>query len=246
MRWWVVARKRDQAAWLSQLLTEWARVPVTVGWESGGVGRGDWWVRWSDGPAVQSLRAQAGTYAPHMRPLDVTSLRWGRLYSPRAWALALLTVAETQPGITDWHELLGAAESWLDDADWPERAVDDAHAEQVERLVAAGGGRESAMARAALAGPHPAETESRDETVCPVCGGQMRRAGVGRPARYCSPACRTRGWRRRAASGVETESRDETACPVCGGRVASHTGAGRPARYCSSACRTRAWRHRSA
>jgi hypothetical protein len=239
----VVARKRDQAAWLSQLLTEWARVPVTVAWESSGVGRGDWWVRWSDGPAVQSLRDQAGTHAPHMRPLDVTALRWGRVYSPRAWALALLTVAETQPGITDWHELLGAAESWLHDADWPDRA-DDARAEQAERLVAAGGGRESAMAHAALTSHTAVETQSRDETGCPVCGGRMPRAGVGRPARYCSPACRTRAWRHRATSDAETESRDETACLVCGGQLVPHTGAGRPARYCSPACRTRAWRHR--
>ncbi|WP_225729784.1 MULTISPECIES: TetR/AcrR family transcriptional regulator [unclassified Nocardia] len=34
---------------------------------------------------------------------------------------------------------------------------------------------------------------------CPICGTAMRPAGTGRPPRYCSPACRQKAHRRRAA-----------------------------------------------
>ncbi|MGC4857362.1 hypothetical protein ACLQ24_29350 [Micromonospora sp. DT4] len=237
-------KKRGQAAWLSQILSEWARAPVTVAWEAEGVGRGDWWVRWSDGPTVEAMRAHARSHGVYLRPLDVTALRFARDYSPRAWAVALLSLAETQPEITDWHELLGVAESWLDDAEQPDDAgADDEH---VAHLVAVAGGREAAMARAVFSArpQRLAVTQVRDEPVCPVCGAPVPRAGAGRPGRYCSPACRTRAWRRRSARAIgETKTRDETRCPVCGASV-PRAGVGRPARYCSPACRTRAWRQR--
>ncbi|MGW4632741.1 SbtR family transcriptional regulator [Nocardia sp. NPDC004415] len=44
------------------------------------------------------------------------------------------------------------------------------------------------------------ETAVRDETDavhCPVCGATVHRSGTGRPARYCSPACRQKAHRRR-------------------------------------------------
>ncbi|PWV81368.1 TetR family transcriptional regulator [Nocardia neocaledoniensis] len=45
------------------------------------------------------------------------------------------------------------------------------------------------------------ETPRRDESpavpTCPVCAGPVRRSGTGRPARYCSPACRQKAHRRR-------------------------------------------------
>lgn len=185
-------------------------MPVTVTWEAtGGVGRGDWWVRWTDGPARTTLQAVAEPQTPFLRPLTVTELRWGRDYSRRAWALALITAADTDPDITDWRELLGAAEAWLDDADWPDQPSDALPVDRVERLLAYDDGRESSMAQALLAttvtqpqdetGPPAAAavTEDRDETSCPVCGKPLPSAATGRPARYCSPACRTRAWRSR-------------------------------------------------
>ncbi|WP_158630352.1 TetR/AcrR family transcriptional regulator [Glycomyces terrestris] len=46
----------------------------------------------------------------------------------------------------------------------------------------------------------PVGSEPRDETVvteggCPVCGGPIAHAGTGRPAKFCSPACRQRAFR---------------------------------------------------
>ncbi|UGT56878.1 TetR/AcrR family transcriptional regulator [Nocardia asteroides] len=49
--------------------------------------------------------------------------------------------------------------------------------------------------------PDRDETPRRDESpavpTCPVCAGPVRRSGTGRPARYCSPACRQKAHRRR-------------------------------------------------
>jgi hypothetical protein len=245
-----MASKRDQAAWLAQLLAEQVGAPVTVAWEGEGVGRGDWWVRWTDGPATVTLQGHARSQAAFLRPLDVTGLRWGRAYSPQAWALALIGQVEAQPELTDWRELLGAAETWLDEADWPERPADAAHATRAEQLLAMAGDREAAIARDVLAGSpaapaSPAETKRSDETRCLMCGQPIPlRAGAGRPPRYCSPACRTRAWRRRTDT-AETKPSDEIRCLTCGGPVAGRSGVGRPARYCSPACRTRAWRART-
>ncbi|MEV0292979.1 TetR/AcrR family transcriptional regulator [Nocardia sp. NPDC050710] len=47
------------------------------------------------------------------------------------------------------------------------------------------------------------ETGPRNETNpnphCPICRTPLRRSGMGRPARYCSPACRQKAHRRRTA-----------------------------------------------
>ncbi|MET7767613.1 helix-turn-helix domain-containing protein [Nocardia sp. NPDC005366] len=47
------------------------------------------------------------------------------------------------------------------------------------------------------------ETVARDESGavshCPICRAPLRRTGMGRPARYCSPACRQKAHRRRHA-----------------------------------------------
>ncbi|MFF5033809.1 TetR family transcriptional regulator [Nocardia salmonicida] len=41
-------------------------------------------------------------------------------------------------------------------------------------------------------------TESNETSApCPICGAPVRRPGIGRPARYCSPACRQKAHRRR-------------------------------------------------
>ncbi|MBF6173795.1 TetR/AcrR family transcriptional regulator [Nocardia blacklockiae] len=45
------------------------------------------------------------------------------------------------------------------------------------------------------------ETTAHNETDrCPVCGSALRASGTGRPARYCSPACRQKAHRRRRAA----------------------------------------------
>ncbi|RDI49033.1 TetR/AcrR family transcriptional regulator [Nocardia mexicana] len=46
------------------------------------------------------------------------------------------------------------------------------------------------------------ETPSRNERSgrCPICGAPLRNSGTGRPARYCSPACRQKAHRRRSAT----------------------------------------------
>ena len=247
-----MASKRSQAGWLAQALTEQTGVAVTVAWEGQGVGRGDWWVRWSDGPTVETLQVMARTQAAYLRPLDVAALRWGRAYTPRAWALALIAQAGRYPEITDWHELLGEAETWLDDTTLPEYPLDVDGTHRADELVADFDGHEAAMAQAVLASADPRErrpappvavTKRGDATGCEVCARAVARAGTGRPARYCSPACRTTAWRRRTTQAV-TERGDETECEVCA-RAVARAGTGRPARYCSPACRTTAWRRRT-
>ena len=234
-----MAKKRDQALWLAQLLTQAAATPVTVAWEADSTGRGVWRVRWTDGPAAPALQAQARIQAPFVKPLDVTELRWGRAYTPRAWAHALTAAAAGDPQITDWHELLGAAEAWLDHTDFPGHTPDPDTTARVDQLLAHHDGRESSMAQALLT---TVVTKPGDEKRCPVCGWPTPDHATGRPARYCSPTCRTRAWRTRNPPAV-TQPRDGTPCPQCG-RPIPRPGAGRPARYCSPACRTRAWRTR--
>ena len=248
--------KRERAAELADWLSRWARMPVTVTWEAtSGVGRGSWWVRWTDGPSRTTLQAVAEARAPFLGPLTVSQLRWGHDYSRRAWALALITAADTDPEITDWRELLGTAEAWLDDADWPDQTRDTTSTDRVDRLLSHDDGRESSMAHTLLLevvtkqgdGTIPARspapvTQSGDETGCPVCGRPVPHPATGRPARYCSPACRTRAWRTRTQP--VTKQGDVTTCPVCG-RTTPHSRTGRPAQYCSPVCRTRAWRSRT-
>ncbi|MEV6136874.1 helix-turn-helix domain-containing protein [Nocardia sp. NPDC051990] len=44
------------------------------------------------------------------------------------------------------------------------------------------------------------ETDHRDETShCPICGTEICPTGTGRPARYCSAACRQKAHRQRSA-----------------------------------------------
>lgn len=45
----------------------------------------------------------------------------------------------------------------------------------------------------------PPRNESPGGVPCPICGSQPRRIGTGRPARYCSPACRQKAHRQRTA-----------------------------------------------
>ncbi|WP_280364565.1 TetR/AcrR family transcriptional regulator [Nocardia wallacei] len=54
----------------------------------------------------------------------------------------------------------------------------------------------------------PDRNETHNETIrCPVCGDAVRPSATGRPARYCSPACRQKAHRRRAsAKTCDTET----------------------------------------
>ncbi|MGW5310126.1 TetR/AcrR family transcriptional regulator [Nocardia thailandica] len=59
--------------------------------------------------------------------------------------------------------------------------------------------------RAGVTESDPAVAADRDETrdgtaPCPVCAAPVARRGAGRPARYCSPACRQKAHRRRLAA----------------------------------------------
>ena len=45
--------------------------------------------------------------------------------------------------------------------------------------------------------PPQTVTKRRHETVCATCGRRFIATVTGRPARHCSPACRTRTWRSR-------------------------------------------------
>lgn len=59
-------------------------------------------------------------------------------------------------------------------------------------------GRMVALASDALRPPNVTKTELRNVT-CEVCGTPLKPSGSGRPARYCSPACRQKAHRRRRA-----------------------------------------------
>ncbi|WP_433710769.1 TetR/AcrR family transcriptional regulator [Nocardia sp. CA-084685] len=51
------------------------------------------------------------------------------------------------------------------------------------------------------------ETGPRNETPhCPICGTEIRPTGTGRPARYCSAACRQKAHRQRTTRAALTEA----------------------------------------
>ncbi|MGK4586010.1 hypothetical protein [Kitasatospora sp. HPMI-4] len=106
---------------------------------------------------------------------------------------------------------------------------------------------------------------TRSTRVCAQCRAELPQ-GSRRSRRYCSAACRTRGWRtmraRRAAidAGGEAirallEGRPhpwpQFRCRECGSTwyaadTPFHTRKRSDAIYCSHRCRTRAWRRRRA
>ena len=48
---------------------------------------------------------------------------------------------------------------------------------------------------------------ARDEDNCVICGNRLASRNVGRPSRYCSPACRQRAYRRRRANPADAMPR---------------------------------------
>ncbi|MCX4094071.1 TetR/AcrR family transcriptional regulator [Nocardia sp. alder85J] len=54
------------------------------------------------------------------------------------------------------------------------------------------------------------ETRNETDTAhCSECGAALRRRGTGRPARFCSPACRQKGHRRRSARAAQPPAHAE-------------------------------------
>jgi hypothetical protein len=49
----------------------------------------------------------------------------------------------------------------------------------------------------------------RDEIVCAGCGRRRAASRTGRPARWCSPACRTHGWRERTRDANHPPDNDK-------------------------------------
>ncbi|GLX02940.1 hypothetical protein [Microtetraspora sp. NBRC 16547] len=95
-----------------------------------------------------------------------------------------------------------AAQAFLDSPEWRETPeglreriyVADARWEEIERrarLDTSQAGRDETPATQADPEPEPGE--------CEGCGAPLQRAGTGRPARYCSQACRQRAYRARKA-----------------------------------------------
>jgi hypothetical protein len=242
----VVSRARA-ARRLAEHLSGVSGVRVVVGWDnpSGRPGRGGWRVEWTDGPAVAAMRALAAAHARYVVGLDVTALCWARRYTPLAWAAALLAQARAGVLADTAGQAVTLAEYDLPDVELTGSAVGcDAAGELVRR----GHGDPRQMATVLLAA---GVTKPGDETArvggrstrCGRCGGDLPApAATGRPARWCSAACRQAAHRQQVA-GV-TKRRHETSCPGCG-RPVTVAGTGRPARWCSPACRTRAWRTRT-
>lgn len=90
-----MSRRARGARALAEHLTDHAATPVTTSWDnpSGRPGHGTWLVEWTDGPTTTTMRALATDHTHFVAPLDVTTLRWSRQYTPQAWAAALLTRA---------------------------------------------------------------------------------------------------------------------------------------------------------
>jgi hypothetical protein len=165
---------------LAKRLTEAAGTPVTARWDnpSRRPGRGAWRLEWADGPAEAGMRRLAASCAGAPAPLDVdlTGLRWSRRAAPPAQAAFPLARAGN--------------------ADLPEAAA-KALALAGEDLPAASGAATLIAAGATKPGDEtPAAGGPPARRAC--CGGALSPpAPTGRPARWCSPACRTRAWRQR-------------------------------------------------
>jgi hypothetical protein len=191
---------------LAEHLSHAAATPVTVSWHhpTRQPGHGAWRVEWTDGPTVTTLRRLATAHAPHLAPLDLTTLQWSRQHTPTAWAAALVTRAQQATLPDTATEALALAEhdlSTTNGAQWTptilRAAADLAHHHDNPHQIAA------ALIAAGV-------TKHRDETPasaprptrCAHCAGALPTpARTGRPSRWCSPACRTRAWRQRHTTG---------------------------------------------
>lgn len=234
------------AAHLATHLSQATGTPVAITWDNptGRPGHGHWRVEWTDGPATATMRHIAAAHARWVKPLEITKLCWARQYSPTAWAALLLAraAADTLPGTAPEAVALVEYELHeLDTTSWSAATLAAA-----EQLAGRAGGDPRQIAAALITSgvtkpcyetPPPADTPPQ----CGHCHRRLPASATGRPARWCSPACRQAAHRQRH---TVTKPRNETnPCPACG-RPTPTAATGRPARWCSPACRARAWRTR--
>jgi hypothetical protein len=196
---------------LAEHLSRATATAVTVRWHNPTrrPGHGAWRVEWADGPTVAALRRLATAHARHLAPLDLGTLRWSRRHTPTAWAAALLIRAQraTLPGTAAeavaqaGHDLDG-----IDCTEWTPATV---------RAAADLAGHHASPHQIATALIAAGVTKHRDEipasadrpTRCAHCAGALPTpARTGRPGRWCSPACRTRAWRRRHTTGRPSDT----------------------------------------
>ena len=219
------SRARSARA-LAEHLTDTTGTPVTTSWDnpSGRPGHGTWRVEWTDGPTTTTMRALAAGHARFLAPLDVTTLRWSRQYTPRAWAAALLTRADNNTLPDTASEAVGLAEHDLHDTDastWtsttlhaaanlahrndssPPRmaaAVLNNHARPCNETPPATTANADEYRYSPAAGPGPCTTHRGCVIVrCQrfLCDRPVHILNhPGRPRRFCSPACRVAEHRR--------------------------------------------------
>jgi hypothetical protein len=205
---------------LAEHLTDATSTPVTISWDnpSGRPGSGAWRVEWTDGPTAAALRGIAVAHARWVAPLDITTLRWSRQYTPRAWAAALLTRAANNTLPNTASEAVALVEYDLFDTDtnaWTSStlraAADLAHRTDGDTRRAAAALIVTAVTKRRDETPPAAEPPTR----CAHCAGALPTpAPTGRPSRWCSPACRTRAWRQRhTADSLDSPSGPRAAKP---------------------------------
>ena len=187
---------------LATHLSDAADTPVVICWDNPTrrPGQGTWRVEWTDGPTTATMRSIAADHARWVTPLKITTLRWARQYSPTAWAVTLLAHARqaTLPGTA--HQAIALVEYDLPELDatsWDPatRAAADhlarRHHGDLHQIA-------TAIITASVTKPSN-ETPPAPPATTRHCGHCQHPiptpAATGRPARWCSPACRTRAWR---------------------------------------------------
>lgn len=216
-------------------------IPVNLAWDnpSGRPGHGVWRVRWTDGPTVAAVHADAEHLVRYCRPLTVEMLHFSRSTTRQAWAAAMLALAHRGELPDLPASAVGLAEAELADTDTADWAHLWAHAGQLVEQAHQDLYEIVALIHTTVTKPCHETDPAPTPGICQHCAAPLTPRHTGRPARYCGPACRQTA--HRADPGV-TKPRNETNCAACG-RGFTPTGTGRPARHCSPACRTRAWRH---
>jgi len=192
----VTVRRSDGARSWSRVLTELAQVRVSVEWE-----RPTWRVSWQDGPTREALMRRAAALGGYRvgRPLPFEELRFARSNSAVAIALAWLARGSAQSPAAARAAVAEVAEMGLllAQAVPPVAPADPLGQgpELIGRVVSsrwpAGGPPEE------LLGPSGQSPEVGSGTAqprpCQRCGKPLTvdRPRGGRPAKYCSGACRT-------------------------------------------------------
>jgi hypothetical protein len=206
---------------LAERLTEAAGTPVTARWDnpSRRPGHGAWRLEWAEGPAEAGMRRLAAARADAPAPLDVdlAALRWSRRDAPATRAAGPLTRAgQAAPPATSAVALAPAG----DDLRGADTASRDAAARRAPADLAPHSGDHPRQRAAALTAA--GATKPGDETPaaagpparCACCGGALGPpAPTGRPARWCSPACRTRAWRGRQPADTASPPGSRAAKP---------------------------------